>query len=419
MAFQSKDSKQIEKLMSKFSAKEQERLMASLKEKMIDGMESMGGNRPGMGDMGGMMEGMEGMDSTGGKRPDMGDMSDMFGNMGSTGGKRPDMGDMSNMFGSMGSSGGKKPRQKRNIMSMAEDEMEGMMGMMEADMDDGEKIAMMGSMGLQGFLMMGKRDTRKMPRALRDMPECLTQLLWAPEEAPSGTLCSKLPSSFREKIRQVMMMVLKKDLPERLLKMDWKKFGKVFEESEKDLKKVAQSAMTKMILPLEANDIEELVFPVKNIVKKMEELAEGNDEKEIFQLVSNLVGAMDKKEVYDSIAVVAKDIQGYVLLGKSKGLMTGKPGPAPDLTSLCETYATYFLDVDEDRERVKRSEFPTTWTERNGTIFKSEFCPLSRKWMWSKVARCACDASYPGTEGGNMWTHPPVFPASPLPPMEE
>merc|ERR1712106_833240 len=165
MAFQSKDSKQIEKLMSKFSAKEQERLMASLKEKMIDGMESMGGNMPGMGDMGGMMEGM---DSTGGKRPDMGDMSDMFGNMGSTGGKRPDMGDMSNMFGSMGSSGGKKPRQKRNIMSMAEDEMEGMMGMMEADMDDGEKIAMMGSMGLQGFLMMGKRDTRKMPRALRD-----------------------------------------------------------------------------------------------------------------------------------------------------------------------------------------------------------------------------------------------------------
>ena len=203
-------------------------------------------------------------------------------------------------------------RGKRQTMSMAEDEIEGLMNMMGEDEVDGEKIAMMGSMGLQGFLMMGERDMMKIPKALRELPQCLTQLLWAPDEAPNGNLCSKLPSSFRERIRQVMMMVLKKDLPQRLLTMDWKKFGKVFVESEKDLKKVAESAMSKMILPLESNNIEELVLPVKNIVKKMGELTNGNDEKDIVQLISNLVGAIDKKDVYDTISEIAKDIQGEV-----------------------------------------------------------------------------------------------------------
>merc|ERR1719348_1393767 len=92
---------------------------------------------------------------------------------------------------------------------------------MDGKMDEEPDMAMMGSKMLQGFLMMSQRDKSRMPKVLRELPECLTQLLWSPDEEPQGTLCAKLPVKLRGKVREVMMMVLKKDLPQRLMKMDW------------------------------------------------------------------------------------------------------------------------------------------------------------------------------------------------------
>merc|ERR1711915_368157 len=116
--------------------------------------------------------------------------------------------------------------------------------------------------------------------------------------------------------------------------------------------------MSKMILPIEAEDINKVIGTLMPIVKKMVKVAEESDEQDILLLAYNLLVSIDD-DVIKSLSDLVKDIQGVALLGKGKAMMTGTAGPAPDKASLCASYMSFFTDDGEEREAGKRAEFPT------------------------------------------------------------
>ena len=77
-------------------------------------------------------------------------------------------------------------------------------------------VNFMAAMGLQGVMIMdvAKMDRHnRMPKIVRELPGCAKQILWAPDKNPRGFICSKLSKDLRGRIRELMMIVLRKEIP--------------------------------------------------------------------------------------------------------------------------------------------------------------------------------------------------------------
>merc|ERR1719340_159615 len=103
--------------------------------------------------------------------------------------------------------------------------MEDLMGLAD-EMEMGEKVNFMAAMGLQGVMIMdlAKFDRRnRMPKIVKELPGCVKQILWAPDKSPRGFICSKLSKELRGNIRELMMTVLRKEIPTAPIDMakDW------------------------------------------------------------------------------------------------------------------------------------------------------------------------------------------------------
>lgn len=267
-----------------------------------------------------------------------------------------------------------------------------LMGMMDEGMEDmsqGEKVAFMAAQGLQGLMMMDHFDTGKMPRFLSEIPSCLKQILWSPDDSNEGFICSKLPMDFKERIREILMMILKKDIPTSLFEIDWETIGENVERSGV-FKEVANIAMTKIMLPLEASDITEMMKPLRELWTTIEKNETSTENKKVLKLVSAFMDAVNTEEVHENVADIARDVQEMVILKKSMAIMTGVPGPSPDRDSLCQLYARFALENSGKGGTRTKLEIPTAWLEKGGVIYKGELCPLSQKWFWTSVARCTC-----------------------------
>merc|ERR1719219_3298836 len=118
-------------------------------------------------------------------------------------------------------------------------------------------------------MMMDKFDTRNMPRFLSEIPSCLKQIIWSLDDSNEGFICSKLPMHFKEKIREILMMILKNDIPTSLFEIEWEEIGERIDRSG-FFKKVAKLAVSKAMLPLEAGDVKEMMAPVKDMWNQVE-----------------------------------------------------------------------------------------------------------------------------------------------------
>merc|ERR1711956_46028 len=113
-----------------------------------------------------------------------------------------------------------------------------------------------------------------------------------------GFICSRLPLNLRLNLRELMMIVLKRELPlETVVKMDLKAYGDVLKDS-KDLKTLVMIAMTKAAAPIEVDDLKELMVPLNKVYNKV--LATESDSKKanILKLVGGLLDSIDSEEVY-------------------------------------------------------------------------------------------------------------------------
>ena len=268
----------------------------------------------------------------------------------------------------------------------------------ETDNEKAEQMSMMAAMGLQGLLMM---DSSGMKAMDVEGQTCMKEILWTPEQTPKGLICSKLPLEYRRQIRELMMMVLRKEIPKSFFEMDWLKYGMVIQQSGV-LENVAKIAMTKMLLPVTSSDVKEVMKPMIMLVQKMEKLETVPAKKNVFNIFTSLVSAIDKEEIYEQLAEIIQEVQSVFILKKETPFMTGVVGAPPETKALCKAYATHTADVAAKRDQMEMLSLPTIWEEKEGTVYKGDFCPLMGKWFWSPIAKCSCSQNKCGGVGHNQ-----------------
>jgi len=224
-------------------------------------------------------------------------------------------------------------------------------------------------------------------------------MLWAPMEKGKGFFCSKLSEGFKTKARDIMKMVLKKKIPETILNIDWDSYGEIIKESD-ILEEIDTIVMTKGVLPIEVEDIEEVVAPIKTVYRKILDSEEDDEHRKIIEILGELIDSVEY--VYEDIASLAREIQELAVLKKPSPILTGVEGPPPSLDSQCLAFASHFLaqeTKDEGNTGTKLGS-PTTWITKDSTIYKAELCPLTNKWFWTSVAKCSCSH-----HKENWWDH--------------
>ena len=190
--------------------------------------------------------------------------------------------------------------------------MEDLMGLAD-EMEMGEKVNFMAAMGLQGVMIMdlAKFDRRnRMPKIVKELPGCVKQILWAPDKSPRGFVCSKLSKELRGNIRELIMIVLRKEIPTAPIDMakDWMGYVEFIAKSgvEKDLLKIA---MTKAASPVGADDIRELMGPIRKLYKQVLDKETDPSKKKVLGVIGGLIDAIDKDEVYEVLAAIIREIQ--------------------------------------------------------------------------------------------------------------
>ena len=48
---------------------------------------------------------------------------------------------------------------------------------------------------------------KRVPKILKEVSRCILQILWSPEEKPTGFICSKLSIDMRTNIREIVHMI--------------------------------------------------------------------------------------------------------------------------------------------------------------------------------------------------------------------
>jgi len=287
-----------------------------------------------------------------------------------------------------------------------------MLGGAEKDMKKGAKMNFMAAMSLQGLLMMDNSDMSSgTPIIIREIPMCLKQILWSPDKTGKGLICSWLTGKMKKSLREIMMLVLRKDIiPDIISEMDWMSYAGIAAQSgiNKDLLKLATA---KMMIPLEGNDLKELLKPITTLYNDILISEKDSKKKNILKLIGGLLDAVNNDKVLDQLADIAQDIQGIVLLKKYLPLISGQPGPKPKKADLCLAFAQHSLQQENGKSPQKRKQLtpPTTWITKGQAVYKTEFNELNNQWLYTKVAMC----SYPkkqhrreqGSGSGSGWDH--------------
>ena len=173
-----------------------------------------------------------------------------------------------------------------------------------------ENIAPMMAMGLQGFLMMDAKDLGfKLPKLLSKAPDCLKEILWESEGERNSRLCAKIPDSLKSKLKELMMMVLKKEISPKFVRIDWPGLlesvsGSGFAEE------LVKIVMSKIMLPLEEKDLSEVLSLVKGEWKEIVEKEKDAENRAILNLVTDLLGSLEKPDVISLMTEILQEIQG-------------------------------------------------------------------------------------------------------------
>ena len=266
-----------------------------------------------------------------------------------------------------------------------------------------ENIAPMMAMGLQGFLMMDGIEMKfKLPKVLSKVPDCLREILWESDGESETGLCARIPDSLRSKFKELMMMVLKREISPKFMKINWPELMESLAESD-FFKELMKTVMSKVMVPVEQDDILEVLTLVKDNWKKAVERENDPESKAILNLVTDLLTSLESPKIVSLVTEVVREIQGerveilaasetdcifseMAFLKKDLVMLSGELGPPPEGQLLCESYVSSRLAGDGGgAERL--------WLRRAGAVMRGEWCPLTGAWYWTRLALCGCSSS--------------------------
>ena len=216
------------------------------------------------------------------------------------------------------------------------------------DKDKPENLALMLSIGVQGFLIMNEDE---LPPGISLVSSCLNEILWESEE--QNKLCSLLPKSLKEKIRNVLMMILKQTLSPKFFNLDFE--GLMDAVDKADIEKLIEKIMGMAFAPITREDVSEIIDEVLNLWKKVVNKEKDAENKKTLKLVSDLVQAINDEPILDGIASIGSEVQGMMMRKESPAFKYGgRIGPAPDTQLICEIFALYKSQSKSQKVRCRK-----------------------------------------------------------------
>ena len=139
--------------------------------------------------------------------------------------------------------------------------------------------------------------------------KCLIQILWTKDGKYEEEMCSKISLDLGKKVRKLLFMILKKELPSSLFFLDFEIIMKEFmsrgQELEKDLKTLAM----KFLQPITGEDLREILTP---IVKIFEKPIFGNEN--IDNLFNGILRFIIKTESLNKLSAIIRQIQKEIIM---------------------------------------------------------------------------------------------------------
>ena len=138
---------------------------------------------------------------------------------------------------------------------------------------------------------------------------CLIQILWNIDGKYKGKECSKLSQDLGKKVRKLLFMILKKELPSSLFFLDFEKIMKEFMSRGQELEKDAKTLAMKFLLPITGEDLREILTP---IVKIFEKPIFGNEKLDI--MFNGILRFIIKTESLNKLAANVRQVQKEIIL---------------------------------------------------------------------------------------------------------
>merc|ERR1712152_10345 len=130
-------------------------------------------------------------------------------------------------------------------------------------------------------------------------------------------------------------------------------------------------AMTKAASPVGADDLRELMGPIRKLYKQVLDKETDPSKKKVLGVIGGLIDAIDKDEVNEDLAAIIREIQSLVIFKKPMPMLTGVPGPSPPKKSLCLSYSAHSVAEENGRREARVSlEPPTVWMTKASTVYK-------------------------------------------------
>jgi len=255
-------------------------------------------------------------------------------------------------------------------------------------MKDTGDYRMVASMGLQALLTFDPEEL-DIPKNFHGIPKCLAEILW--ETEGSTKLCSLIPKSLKNKIRQILMTILRQELSTKFFDVEF--YSKFFEQVVKDEEtmddwsKIVQIVQSKYMVPVTSEDLLEIWTIAKTIWTRNVKKVSDSSKKSVLNLVTDLFNAIKEDNVFSKLVVIVRKVQEIAALKKEPISMNPSydMGPPPDDKLFCQMYANYRMQSSKHKVEVD-----TAWTRKGKMIFKGEWDYVSGFWFWKKIIKCGC-----------------------------
>merc|ERR1712079_110642 len=249
-------------------------------------------------------------------------------------------------------------------------------------------IAPMMAMGLQGFLMMDGKDLGiKFPKVFSKLPECLREILWESQAESDHQLCARIPDSLKSKLRELMMMVLKKEISPKFVNINWPQLIESLGSSG-FAEELVKNVMSKVMVPFEEKDVSDVLALVKEAWKKIVDEEKDSENRAILNLVTDLITSLEHPEIVSLITEILKEIQGMAMMKKGLPMLEGQMGSAPTVELLCGRYVRARLAGGGGG----RGGAEAVWVRRPSGIYRGEWCGVTGGWYWTRQALCGCQS---------------------------
>ena len=138
---------------------------------------------------------------------------------------------------------------------------------------------------------------------------CLIQILWNKDGKYEGTLCSKVSQDLGKKVRKLLFMILKKELPSSLFFLDYENIMKEFMSRGQKLETHAKTIAIKFLQPITGENLKEILTPIVEVFKKP---IFGNEKIDL--IFNGILRFIIKMDNLNKLSVIVRQVQKEIIL---------------------------------------------------------------------------------------------------------